>query len=327
MGEQLDGGFYQGQPHGSLAQRLLANGMNPKALRSNAALQYDEWKALDDAVRKVATRRMPLTRALISRGLTVDLPDAMGSTVYQYQDVSDMQPAELSMSIRSVSTEDAVDFGTKYLPIPIAHKGFRIDGRVLAASQKSGMPLDTTMAETATRLVAEKIEASHLTASAPTFGGGTLYGVTTHTSANAVTLSANWDASAKTGNLILDDVLSMIQACINDRHYGPYLLCIPTAYQTVLSNDFKANSDSSIRERLMEIDVLEDIIVCDFMTANTCALFELSAETARIIDGIQPTLIEWEEPGTMDHHFRVIAIMVGQFRADYAGRMGVAVLS
>ena len=43
---------------GSVAQTLLANNMNPQALRTAASLRKDEWEVLDTSVVQIARERL-----------------------------------------------------------------------------------------------------------------------------------------------------------------------------------------------------------------------------------------------------------------------------
>jgi uncharacterized linocin/CFP29 family protein len=319
---------YRGQGHGSVAARLLANQMNPGALRTNAVLRKDEWKHLDEAVVDISRQRLVGVNDLVSRGLVYNITNGLGTTVLEYETQTDMEPAEITMDGSSPGTNDRVEFDLAYLPLPITHRSFQLNIRALEASRKLGQSLDVTQAMVAARKVAEMVETTLFTgAGALTFGGGTLRGYLDHPNRQTVTLAANWDASASTGATILADVIALKQASIDVNRFGPWILYVPTAYETVLDDDFKANSDLTIRQRLLEIAGIEDVKVVDYLTANNVLLVELQPETVRMVIGMQPTTIEWESLGGMIHHFKVMSIMVPQIRADADGNCGIVHLS
>lgn len=338
---------------GSSAQRLMANGMNPLCLKpwinekgetyitqivngvaqatriyANATLRKDEWKDLDTAVVTAAQDRLVGVADLYSRNLVYRIGNGLGKTVLEYEDIDDLSDAELTMDAVTPSQKDRPNYELKYLPLPITHKDFSFNARVLAASRTTGQPLDVTTAAQASRRVADKIETMLFQgASSFAYGGGTLYGYLDHPNKNNVTLSQNWDASGKTGEEILDDVKAMKQASIDAMHYGPWVLYIPTAYETVLDDDFKAASDKSIRQRILEIGGIQDIKVADKLTANKVALVEMNAETVRMVEGMSIQTVEWESNGGFTTNFKVLTIMVPQIRADQNGRCGITVLS
>ena len=325
----LEDFVYNGNVYGGVAQRLLTNGFNTNALRPfgvNAVLRKDEWKVLDDTVVDISKKRLIGVQDLTSRGLVYNIPNGLGTTVLEHETISDMDDAEMNMDGAAPPSEDRVKYSIGYLPLPIVHSGFRINIRALNASRMRGAPLDTTQAAIAARKVAEKIETVLFQgASAYTFGGGTLRGYVDHPSRVTGSLGDYWNSASAAGSLILDDALAMKQASIDAKRYGPWGLYVPTMYETALDADFKANGDLTIRERLLEVEGFEFVKTADFMATSThqVLLVELQPDTARMVVGLQPTTVEWESQGGMITHYKVMAIMVPQIRADQDGNCGI----
>ena len=143
-----------------------------------------------------------------------------------------------------------------------------------------------------------------------------------------MTLSVDWDASAKTGPDILADVLAMKQASIDAKFYGPFVLYVPTAYETVLDEDFSTlKGDITVRDRLLRVSGIDEVKVVDTMTANTVVLVQMTADVVREVIGLPLQTVEWETNGGMITHFNVVQIMVPQIRSDQSGNCGVTVLS
>lgn len=315
----LDGGVYLTRMINGKAQAVRIN--------ANATLRKDEWKQLDEAVLFAAQERLVGVADLYSRGLVYRIGNGLGKTVLEYEDMSELTAAELTMDAVTPTNKDRVESSLKYLPLPIVHKDFSYNIRVLAASRNGSTPLDTTTAMLAARQVSEKVESILFTgASTYTYGGGTLYGYVDYPYVNEVTLSANWDASAKTGEQILDDVRSMKQASIDAKHYGPWMLYIPTSYETVLDDDYKSESDKTIRQRILEIDGIQGIKVADKLTADNVVLVQMTSDVVRMVEGLALQTIEWQEGGGFTTNFKVLTIMVPQIRSDQNGNCGVTVL-
>ena len=190
-----------------------------------------------------------------------------------------------------------------------------------------GEALDTSGAEAAARTVSEQVENILFNGYSMTFGGGSLYGYRTAPTRNTVTLTSNWDASAKTGEQILADVLSMISAAHQDFMFGPYVLYVPGLYWTVLQEDFKTNSDRTILERLKAVDGITDVRPADALPNNNVILVQLSSDVVKEIIGMQPTVVQWESHGGMRINFKVMAIMVPRIAADHNGRSGIVHLA
>lgn len=308
-----------------VARKLLACKFNVNdALRTNATLRSDEWKDMDEAVVAAAQPRLVGVADLMSRGLVRRITNGLGKTVTEYEDVSDMTDAEVSIDAVTKGQNDRVDYTLKAMPLPITFKEFQINIRALNASRERGESLDVTQSALAGIKVAQRTEAILFTGlSTYTYGGGTIYGYMDHPNRNTYSLTANWDDSAASGETILADVLAMIQASVDDRFYGPWGLYIPTNYQTALGEDFKSNSDKSVRQRLNEVEGLEFIKVADSLTADNVILVQLSVETVRMVEGLPITTVEWDTEGGMILHFKVMTINIPQLRADQNGRMGL----
>jgi hypothetical protein len=316
--------IHGGRAFGSVAQRLQRSGMNINALRTCATLRKDEWKQYDVAVVKAAQQRLVGVADLISRGLTYSITNGMGKTVLEYEEESDPLSAQLSMDAITRGRSDRPEWTLRYLPLPIIHADYTINARSLAASRTTGDPLDTTMAERAGRKVAELAEEIlFMGYSSYSFGGGTIYGYTDFPDANLGSIGTSW--ATDTGANILTDVLAMKQASINDRHYGPWVLYIPTAFEVAMDKDYDTSSGRviTIRQRILEVAGIQDIKVIDKLTGTRALLVEMNSETVRLVQGMPVTTVEWDSEGGMVHHYKVMAIMVPQLRSDFQQRCGI----
>jgi len=297
-------------------------------IQVNGTLRRDEWKQLDEAVLAISDQRLLGIQDLISAGLVFNLTNAMGTTVLEYHDMSDAMAAEMSMDGITRGKGDRPTYGTNYLPLPIIHVDYEINARVLAASRSLGNPLDTTSAERAARKVNEKLEALLFTDTSYAFGGGTVYTYLSHPDRNLVTITHNWDDSAATGASIVQDVLNMKQASIDDRHYGPWMIYIPTGYETVLDGDYDATTPgTTIRERIMKISGIKGIKVADTLTADNVIMVQMTSDVVRLVRGMGIQNVEWQSEGGMVSKYKVMTIAVPQVRSDQDGRSGLIHMS
>ena len=322
----IGGAIYNNQAFGSLAAQLLRANMDPEALRTNAVLLKDEWKLLDDKVVDISRVRLVGAADLISRGLVLNITNGLGTTVLETQNASDMSAADLNMDAIAPGAKDRLKFDIGYLPLPIIFKDFDISARVLNASRRGAQPLDTRQAAIAAKLVAEKVEEILFTgASTYTFGGGVIYGYMDHPSVQTGSLTANWDATAADP---LADILAMKQKSITAKHYGPWIVYIPTAYDALLDDDYNATYPSiTIRNRIKQIAGIEDVKVADKLTANNVLLVEMSEDTVRMVIGMQPTTLQDEAHFGLLSKFKIMTIMVPQIFADQDGNCGIVLYS
>ena len=348
-----------GTAQGEVAQAIMSNGkMDPGALKpfvhtdgrsyvqvytggdpskpesyknimanAGATLRRDEWKKLDDAVLQISRSRLGGVQDLIDNGLVYNLGNGMGTTVLEYHDISDALAAELTMDGVTRAKGDRPEFTTKYLPIPIIHADYEINSRVLAASRNMGNPLDTTLAEIAARKVSEKLEAMLFTSTSYTFGGGTIYSYLNHPDINPVTLDIGWDHSACTGAKIVSDILEMKQASIAAKHYGPWMIYIPTAYETTLDDDYNTYRGETIRQRILSIAGIKGIKVVDSLTADNVLLVQMTSDCVRLVQGMGIQNVEWTTEGNFVHKYKVMQIAVPQVRSDQAGHSGITLLA
>lgn len=309
---------------GTVAKKLLASGFNINALRTNDTLRRDEWKQFDDRLIEVARKKLVIVGQLQSRGLTYPITNGLGKTILQWEQISDMEPAEVSMSGVTPGQRDGVDFTQVTMPLPIIHKDFQLNIRHLMASRERGEPLDMTQSDLAMTLVMETIEEMVFIGNAMTVGGSTIYGLTTHGSRNTGSVTASWDLSTTTGDNKLDDVMAMMNALIADNMYGPYGLYVTTTAYTYLMDDFKTNSDKSQIVRLLEIPNLDFITPSKDVPAGAVIMVQLDRNTIDEVVGLQPTVVEWETNGGMTFNFKVMAIMIPRVRATVTGQSGIA---
>lgn len=296
-------------------------------IQTNATLRRDEWKQLDERVQMISDSRLVGIQDLISAGLTYNLGNAMGTTVLEWHDVSDAMEADLTMDGVTRSAGDRPSFGTNYMPIPIIHSDFEINARVLEASRRLGNPLDATAGERAARKVSEKLEEMLFTNTTYTFGGGTIYSYINHTSRNQVTLATAWDDSSKTAAQILADVISMKQSSINAKHYGPWMLYVPTAYETVLDEDYDTQRGNTVRQRIEAVAGINGVKVVDTLPADNVVLVQMTQDVVRLVRGMGIQTVQWKTEGMFVNKYKVMTIQVPQVRADQDGNSGIVHLA
>jgi len=322
---QERGGGLKSLGGGSMvANRLLQSGFNINALRTNDTLRLREWIQYDTAVVQVAKAKLVGVADLMAAGLVYDLPNALGSTRLEWETDTDMNPASVSMSGISRSQDDEVEYNLVGMPIPIVHKDWTLNIRHLEASRRTGTPLDVTKAQKAGRSVAEQIESILWNGYTGLGSNNTIFGYTNAQFRNTGTSSADWSSGTATdGHNILADVLTMMEAAQADHMYGPYVIYLPIPVFTNLQADFKANSALSIYQRLIEIPGISAIRSTANLTSKNILMVQMTADVVQMVDGIQPTMVQWESHGGMLINFKIIAIMLPRIRNDSEQQSGI----
>jgi len=325
-----------GKPYISLYNGKGAK--NPKNYRvvpiqTNATLRRDEWKALDEAVMNVARDRLTGVNDLTSKGLVYNLGNPMGTTILEWHDVGDVLEADITMDGVTRSKNDRPNFQHNYIPIPIIHVDYEINVRALNASRNMGNGIDVTLAENAARRVAEKLEDMLFTDTTYSYGEAdtrsrnSIYSYINFPDRNELTVTA-WDVSGKTGADIVQDVLDAKQTSINAKHYGPWSIYIPTAWETALDGDYDATTPgTTVRERILKIAGIDEIKVADHLPADNAVMIEMKPGTVRLINGLGLQNVEWQTEGRFINKYKVLTIQVPQIRSDQNGACGIVHMS
>ena len=302
-----------------------SNRISPAVWRTNDTLRKDEWIHLDEALVEEGVIRLRGVQDLIDNGQVIPVANAMGKTIVEYEKVTDMEPAIVSLDPAARSDLDRQEFELARVPLPVTHKDFNLSLRTLAASRETGEALDTTQARTAGRLVSERLEQMLFQGLTGNFGGFPVYGYTTHPDRNPSGFGAGgaWSLGAKTGEQILDDLLAAIVVENADRFYGPFNVYLPANTSTKMEEDFKAESDKTIRSRLLEVDMVNDIRVVDQLPADNVIIAQSTIDVAAWVMGEATQTVQWDLYGGFKVAFKAFAIQVPLIRSDAQGRSGV----
>lgn len=322
----LSGMVKNGTSQGFVANQFMTHGFNAAALRTNDLLRKLEWESFDEVLVEIARDRLVVAGDLMSRGLTHNVPNAMGKMILSWEDSSIMEPAIRSMEGITPARSDRIEFDSNSIPLYITHHDFWISLRTLTASRTLGEALDTAQVTEATIQVTESIEDAVLNGAGLTVGGFQAFGYTTHPNRNTGTYEATggaWDSGTKTGAQILADVLSMISALHVDNMFGPYVLYIPALYWAPLMEDFKAESDKTIMSRLLEIPTLETIRVGDKIPVNASIMVQLTRNVVDMVVGEQVQNVQWDSHGGFLTNFKVLSIMVPRIKRTQSLQSGI----
>ncbi len=313
---------------GDVAQKLMASNFDVQALRTNAVLRKDEWSQIDNALVEIQRKRLVLVGALVSKGLVFPIQNGLGTTILEWEDVSDMDPANVNMSGVTRGESDTLEFNLQSMPLPIIHKDFTINIRKLESSRTTGQPLDTAQVEVAGKLVAEQTESMIITGHATRVGASRIYGLSTVPNSNAVTMTGAWDTTTTAAQYVTD-VLAAIAALQVDHMYGPYTLVINYTTWNRMQLDYIATdiTGKTIAQRLSEIDNGVEILVSSDVGADTAYLVSMTRDVIDEVIGLQPTTVQWDTQGGMQKHFKVMSIMIPRLRWTQTLQSGVAVIS
>lgn len=295
------------------------------------ALRKDQWIKIDATVGKAVRARLQAyadLRANVSYGGF----DAMSVPILEREIVTDPGEAVVDMDGLSEGRNMAPKFSLQGLPLPITHSDFWMSKRFLQVSRTRNTPQDTTRIEIAARRVGESIEQTTIGNNAGIqYGISTdyeytskVYGYLTHPdtiSFTSLISSASMAANISTtgGVSFVQDVIDMVQAAYAQNFYGPFVLYVSTSFDALLDNDFKDESDKTIRQRLQEIGAIRRVQRLDHLTTDRVILVQMTEDVVQAVNGMEVVTVQWETHGGMKLHFKVMGIQVPYIKSVYKG--------
>lgn len=320
--------------NGAMMRAAQLNGgeLSVASLRALSPFEENAQKFIDQAVVRVGLQRLVFAADIMAAGLTFPLTNPLSIMEVQWEQISKVGGAQRTMSPSARGENGLPDRRQKRIPIFCTTDDFSIGIRSFQMSQRIGTPIDVTLVEEATRRVNEAIEDAALNG-AIQVDGYTTPGLLNAPNANTQALSVDWTAApvlGTTGPAMLADVLNMVGKAQADFKFGPFNLYVGTIAGNNLENDFKANGELTIRQRLEQISAggrnIQVRVADQFPGASTgtqCALVQMTSDVVDMIDGQRPTVIPWTSVDGLTLYWMVLAIMVSRVRDDYDGNSGI----
>lgn len=279
---------------------------------ANDLLRRDEAREIDDAVVRVADRDRVGVMDLISMGLVRNLRN-IGVTMYQVDRHSAVPDGHQSMSILDLADRDQVTFTPTLFPVPVASSQFRLDRRYIEAGRTQGQGVDVTNVEEHTRAVIRRLERTLfngnsnivMTVNSTQY---TLQGYTNLTARQQVSLNdVGWDSTSDLTNAI-QDILDAKSVLANDGYTGPYMVYVPEDWDKVLDDDYKTESDRTLRERILAITGIEDIKVGAELAADNAVVVQMTRSSVEYAVGQELSPVTWDLMGGLAQNWAIMEV-------------------
>ena len=299
-------------------------------LQVHTTLRKDEWESLDRVV--VETGKEILIGVQDLRNAPGLLrPESIAVSIAQYNRMSAMPPANLSMNPLADGSMGRVDFTLAGVPIPFAFGDFQLDIRTLTASRVLGSGLDLQQGAEAAYQVAlawETLLFNGTPAIAVSDRVGTLNtiaGYKTHADRNTGTAVGDWGSTTAGYINAINTIESMKRALRNDRFYGPYWLYINS------HNWGDIHSVNTATDRRV-IDVIRadpEISKVSYSPrldtgAGENILVDPKPRVVQWVEGAMIRPVEWDEKGGLGTNYRVIGAGAPVSKSTTDGQCGVA---
>jgi len=315
----------------TLAQHMFETDLSVAQLRALSPLPENAQRIIDQTVVGVGLERLVIAGDILAAGLTFPLTDPLSVMEVQWEREGRTGGAQRTMAPEARGEYQMPKRDIKRIPIYLTTDDFSLGIRTLKASQRVGAPLDTSLVASATRRVNEAIEDATINGAGVQVDGYSTPGLLDAPNAHQFTYGTNgaWDATAKTGQNILDDVLAMIALLQASRRFGPYRMYVPVSYGNALGKDFKTNTTGTTLQRILALnagsEIISSIKVADQLPANRVVLVQMTSDVLDMITGQAPTVIPWVSPNGFVLYWMVMAIMIPRVRDDYEGNSGIVI--
>lgn len=342
-----------GQGYGDVADALIEADMNPAVLRpwkktarsrqafitvngknyatnAQTTTTKDQWKFMDSKLVTVARPLLRVWSDLVGAGLTYTVPDGMATMVLQEQTITDGGSAQVSMDALVEGERDRPTMDIRNFPLPIVHGDVSFPARGLAMSRRGGtagiaVPWDTTMLEQVTRRIVEKVELMAIgQANSFSYGGGTVYGLTTKPQRLTSTMTLPTDPSWSPA-LFVDEINEMISDLQDIQFNGPYGMYFSPNWSNYLNGDYASTyGGETLGTRLDKIDDISFRRKIRFgLSGYQVILFELNSTVIRAVTGMRLQTIQWDTKGGLSKNFKIMGIMVPQLRSNADDQTGI----
>jgi uncharacterized linocin/CFP29 family protein len=262
--------------------QFVANNSNNN-LVANSTLRADDHKIMAEKLVGTAKEKLVGVLDLYNRGLVVTLPN-WGFTLYQYEKISGMTDAEVTMEASTDGQNDRQTFTQATLPVPVIHKDFQLGARQWQASQNSGSGLDLTQLSESARNVSDKLE-DMLFNGLPSLivSGSQIYGYTNHPERTTLTLAGTgWGTSS--GRDIIGDTKNMLQAMYDANRYGPFVMYVAKNVWAELELDYSTSKgDRTFKERIEAFEGIEAVKCSTKLADDDVVLVQMTDDVVKMI--------------------------------------------
>lgn len=309
----------------------LAMSADPiEEMRTLAMLPPHAQEFIEKEIGQVALERLAVVKALSDEGLVTPLSNWLSIPQYGWNEGSKTGVAQSGMIPGGQGEDSVPDILTNFIPIYCQWETHTISIRDLAAAARAGYDIETNRMTQGVRRINEATEDFAISGGFQAAGGLKTYGLLTapnRTVLNVANSNAihDWDDPATTGLQKLNDVIAIRGALHAQHQYDPFNLVLGTTYSDSLDTDFKDLSSISTRERLMEVQGLNDIITADRLPANTVLVYTLNKNTADLVIGQEITNVSWPTASPWTFTTTILQCIVPRVRNDYAGQSGIVV--
>jgi len=141
-------------------------------------------------------------------------------------------------------------------------------------------------------------------------GSNDLPGYTNFSSREQLSFSdVAWNDISGAPEAAVTDVLAMRSALRDNGFTGPYVLYIPSNFDGTIDEDYKSESDRTLRERLLSINGVEQVKVLPSLADDNVLLVQMTRSVVQAAIGQDITTVTWDEMGGLANYWAILSVM------------------
>lgn len=296
------------------AGKLLTN--------ANGTVRHEDFLVIQDRIVEVRRRKLNGITDLMEAGLSFNV--SLEEQLVGFENVNEFQEAEQEMNPNSYQNNDTV-FTEEFVPNPITHQSFSVPWRQQGFDYKRSLGMSESV-----RQVAEKLENTLFNGNASisvSFGGqaNPIFGYTTHPNRGTGTIS-DWSVVANI-ELIVPEMIEQIGAMWSTQGGVENDSVIPYVANDIwvnLQNDYKADSEKSVLNRLLDIPQIKAIKPAEKLASKAVVLVEMLERTIQLASASDIITVPHIKTNPMAPQvLTTYAAMVQQIKSDSKGNTGI----
>ena len=304
---------------------LIDNESGQIVNNTSGSLHYDDHKRMLDDVVKARKYAPTVYSALIGQpGISVGV--SLSDTILGYSNMNEFG-AQTSMNASDRQSNQS-NYRYSWVPQPIHHTDFQIPWRQDSFQYKQSDGVEESTMQVA--LERDRVLMQGDSSIVVDINGAPaqLYGLTNHpnTSIGAGAIS-DWALAVNNDNIVNETIAQMAIMFTDLRVQMPnsVLVVVANDISTNLESDYSTQKgDATIKERMMQITAIKDIIPSQWLPDGAVLFIEVSPMTLRIAQSSDITVVPWIRSNRMEPlNFTIFAAGALQVRADRNGRTGL----
>jgi hypothetical protein len=300
------------------------SGLSRKMLNVNGTLSHEAYIKWDEKVVDIARKQLTVVADLAKYNL-VDSSLNLGDIVSNYEQISDMTAANVDMDGATPGQRDRLTFTEQGVPVPIFHKSFQLNQRQIQATlDRPGRQLPSLGISTASRLVADQINAMCWDGFGRVVDGKQVYGFTNHPNRNTKTISNPWGGGSETPVADVQDMIAKLQ--VDNYGYGENtcVLYVSPDNWSFIDNDYSTQKgEKTYKQRFEAFAPIAEVRLGTGLADGELVLVEMRDDVVELKVGQDLTWFEQPQSDMMQHDFKVLAAMALVVKTDANNNCGV----